>query len=200
MDARTRQPTRPEPARIGPNSVLQLVPLLDEHLGTGPREMLMVQSGMKDLPADEGLMEEAPAARLHQALRAQYPDIATELTRRAGIRTADYIISHRIPPVVIHLLGHSPPWLSAPLLARTIEKHAWTFAGSGEFRIASRRPLVFELHDNPVVRGEHADSPLCHWHAAVFERLFAGLVDPDMHCVETACCAAGSPCCRFEVS
>ena len=189
-----------EPARIGPNSVLQLVPLIDERLGAGARLKLMAQSGMKELPADTGLMAEEPAARLHQALRAEYPDLAAELTRRAGVGTADYIISHRIPPVVINLLQHSPPWLSGPLLAKTIEKHAWTFAGSGGFRIVSRRPLVFELRDNPVVRGEFSPEPLCHWHAAVFQRLFQSLVDPQLQCVETACCASGSPVCRFELS
>ncbi len=186
-------------ALIGPNSVLQLVPLLDDRLGTGPREMLLAQSGLSELPADEGLMEEGPAARLHQAVRSVYPELATDLTRRAGLRTADYIISHRIPPVVMHLLHHSPPWLSAPLLAKTIDKHAWTFAGSGHFVVASKRPLVFELYDNPVVRGEQADAPICHWHAAVFQRLFNNLVDPDITCVETACCATGSDCCRFEL-
>ncbi len=187
------------PARIGPNSVLQLVPLLDERLGTGPREMLMAQSGMSELPADEGLMEEGPAAALHQAVRAVYPELATDLTHRAGLRTADFIISHRIPPVVMHLLQHSPPWLSAPLLAKTIDKHAWTFAGSGRFRVASKSPLVFELFDNPVVRGEKAQAPICHWHAAVFQQLFTKLVDRDLRCRETACCANGSDCCRFEL-
>lgn len=198
MNAPLQQVTCP-PARIGPNSVLQLVPVLDETIGTGPRELLLAQSGLRELPPDEGLMEEGPAAKLHQAVRAQYPDLAAELTRRAGLRTADYIISHRIPPVVLYLLQNAPPWLSASLLARTIEKHAWTFAGSGEFRIASRRPLVFELHDNPVVRGETSETPLCHWHAAVFQRLFTSLVDPDISVVETRCCAAGSDCCRFEL-
>ena len=187
------------PARIGPNSVLQLVPLLDDRLGTGPREMLMAQSGLTELPSDEGLMDEGPAARLHQALRELYPDLVPELTRHAGVRTADYIISHRIPMVVMHLLQNSPPWLSGPLLARTIEKHAWTFAGSGRFRVASKRPLVFELYDNPVVRGEQADAPICHWHSAVFQRLFNNLVDKDLRCRETACCATGSDCCRFEL-
>jgi divinyl protochlorophyllide a 8-vinyl-reductase len=178
---------------------LQLVPVLDERIGSGPREMLLVQSGLEQLPADEGLMEEEPAARLHQAVRARYPDLAADVTHRAGLRTADHIISHRIPPVVLHLLQHSPPWLSAPLLAKTIDNHAWTFAGSGRFRIASRRPLVFELYDNPVVRGEAAEAPICHWHAAVFQRLFSSLVDPEIRCLETACCASGSNCCRFEL-
>ncbi|MEM0953246.1 MAG: bacteriochlorophyll 4-vinyl reductase [Pseudomonadota bacterium] len=198
MDARVRDVTT-QTARIGPNSVLQLVPLLDEELGTGPREMLLNEAGMTHLPADEGLMEEGPAAALHQAVRARYPDIAPVLTRRAGLHTADYIISHRIPFIVMHLLQHAPPWLSAPLLAKTIERHAWTFAGSGDFRIASKRPLAFELFDNPVVRGEHSDVPLCHWHAAVFQRLFTKLVDPDARVVETHCCAMGHDACRFEV-
>lgn len=192
-------PRSATPARIGPNSVLQLVPVLDETIGTGPRAMLMARSGLQELPADEGLMEETPAALLHQAVRAQYPELAPELTRRAGLRTADYIISHRIPPVVMQLLVMAPPWLSGPLLARTIERHAWTFAGSGEFRVASKRPLVFELYDNPVVRGESAETPICHWHAAVFQRLFNNLVDQDLTCTETACCATGSDCCRFEL-
>jgi len=198
MDARVRE-VKAEPARIGPNSVLQLVPLLDEKLGTGPRELLLNEAGMTHLPADEGLMEEGPAAALHQALRARYPELAPELTRRAGMHTADYIISHRIPFIVMHLLQHAPPWLSAPLLAKTIERHAWTFAGSGRFHVVSKRPLVFELHDNPVVRGESSDVPLCTWHSAVFERLFANLVDPDVECVETGCCATGSNVCRFEI-
>lgn len=186
-------------ARIGPNSVLQLVPLLDERLGTGPREMLLAQAGLAELPAEEGLMEEGPAARLHQAVRAMYPEFAQELTCRAGLRTADYIVSHRIPPLVLHLLQNSPPWLSAPLLAKTIEKHAWTFAGSGRFRVASKRPMVFELVDNPVVRGETSDTPICHWHAAVFQRLFNVLVDKDITCREIDCCAMGSESCRFII-
>jgi divinyl protochlorophyllide a 8-vinyl-reductase len=50
--------------------VLQLVPLLDEALGSEERERLMHLSGLDTLPGDDGLMDEAPAACLHQALRA----------------------------------------------------------------------------------------------------------------------------------
>ena len=186
--------------RIGPNSVLQLVPLLDSRLGTGPRAMLLAESGMDELPGEDGLMPEGPAAALHQAVRAHYPDIAPELTRQAGVRTADYIITYRIPPIVRELLRHSPAWLSGPLLARTLEKHAWTFAGSGRFHVAARSPFVFELYDNPVVRGEASSTPVCHWHNAVFQRLFNSLVDPGIRCRETHCCAVGDDRCRFEFS
>jgi divinyl protochlorophyllide a 8-vinyl-reductase len=186
-------------ARIGPNSVLQLVPLLDEALGNDERDRLLRLSGIKELPSGEGLMDETPAAMLHQALRAQHPGLAPQLTRGAGERTADYIIRHRIPVAALRVLRVLPPWLAAPLLANVIEKHAWTFAGSGTFKLRSRHPLVFELIDNPVVRGEQASGPICHWHAAVFQRLFNDIVDDSLRCVETRCCAAGAEACRFEI-
>jgi divinyl protochlorophyllide a 8-vinyl-reductase len=187
-------------SRIGPNSVLQLVPLLDDALrrrGAGTPHAPVRASN--DLPSDTGLMEEGPAARLHQAVRRLHPQEAAALTREAGERTGDYIICHRIPVAALRVLRVLPPWLSGPLLAGIIEKHAWTFAGSGKFRVVSRNPLIFELGNNPVVRGESAEAPICHWHAAVFERLFADIVDGDLRCVETHCCAAGDEACRFEL-
>jgi divinyl protochlorophyllide a 8-vinyl-reductase len=186
-------------ARIGPNSVLQLVPLLDDAFGIEERERLMHLSGLDVMPTDDGLMPEEPAAALHQALRAEHPKVAPMMTRQAGERTGDYIIRHRIPVAALRVLTRLPAWLSAPLLARVIERHAWTFAGSGQFRVVSRYPLEFELRDNPVVRGERADAPICHWHAAVFERLFSNIVDENLRCVETQCCASGADSCRFEV-
>jgi divinyl protochlorophyllide a 8-vinyl-reductase len=186
-------------ARIGPNSVLQLVPLLDDTFGMEERERLLRLSGIDSLPSDEGLMPEEPAAALHQALRAEHPAIAPVMTRQAGERTADYIIRHRIPIAALKVMCRLPAWLSGQLLARVIERHAWTFAGSGTFRVVSRYPLVFELRDNPVVRGETADAPICHWHTAVFERLFTQIVDENLRCVETQCCASGADSCLFEV-
>jgi divinyl protochlorophyllide a 8-vinyl-reductase len=59
--------------------------------------------------------------------------------------------------------------------------------------------MLFEIADNPVVRGETAATPVCHWHSAVFAGLFAALVDPHTQVIETACCACGAPACRFEV-
>lgn len=186
-------------ARIGPNSILQLVPVLDAKLGPTARQRLLARAGLEALPADDGLMDEAPAARLHQALRRYHPDAAPELAREAGERTGDYILAHRIPPVARRVMKNMPTWLAAPLLASAIEKHAWTFAGSGRFRVVSRQPLVFELEDNPVVRGEVSDKPLCHWHAAVFQRLFNVLVDRHMQCQERVCCASGADACRFAL-
>jgi divinyl protochlorophyllide a 8-vinyl-reductase len=140
------------------------------------------------------------AARLHQALRTEMPEVAPMLAREAGWRTADYILAHRIPKKAQTLLKLMPARLSAPILARAVEKHAWTFCGSGGFSLVSKWPVVFEIADNPVVRGEHSDTPLCHWHAAVFERLFSTLCGPDWRCTEAHCCAQGAPACHFEMS
>lgn len=56
-------------------------------------------------------------------------------------------------------------------------------------------PLTLSIAANPL-----ALAPGCHWHAAVFERLFAALVWPGATVRETACCAAGDAACRFTIS
>jgi divinyl protochlorophyllide a 8-vinyl-reductase len=52
---------------------------------------------------------------------------------------------------------------------------------------------------NPRCGAAQAPSPVCSWHAAVFQRLFEVLVSPRSRVVETACEAAGDGCCRFEI-
>jgi divinyl protochlorophyllide a 8-vinyl-reductase len=188
-------------AKIGPNAILQLVPVLEDAAGADMAKHLLAMAGVFELPDPAaGLMDEAPAARLHQALRTEMPEVAPMLAREAGWRTADYILAHRIPKAAQTLLKLMPARLSAPILARAVAKHAWTFCGSGGFSLVSKWPVVFEIADNPVVRGEHSDTPLCHWHAAVFERLFSTLCGPDWRCTEAHCCAQGAPACHFEMS
>lgn len=190
----------PEDARglkgglIGPNAVLQMVPVLE---AAGIAGSVMEAAGIEALPSDQEMMPEGPAARLHQALRRVAPAQAPGLSREAGRRTADYILAHRIPGPAQTVLHWLPPALSGPLLTRAIAQHAWTFAGSGRFSVAGK--LVFEIADNPIVRGETAKTPLCHWHAAVFEWLFRVLVDDRLRAYETRCCACGDAACRFEL-
>lgn len=186
-------------ARIGPNAILQMVPVLDAHTGPEVRRALLADAGIIDLPDGSGMIPEGPAAALHQTLRRKLPHEAPAIARDAGLATGDYILAHRIPAAAQILLRLLPARLSARALARAIAKHAWTFSGSGTFEIAATTPLTFALHDNPVVRGERAAAPLCHWHAAVFERLFQRLVSKEAHVRETKCCAMGAGACRFEV-
>lgn len=188
------------PGRLGPNSVLQLVPVLDAAFGELERQRLLDLAGLPTLPEDAGLMDEAPAARLHQLLRSAHPQQAPTLLAAAGALTGDYIIRHRIPAAAVALLGLLPRALAAPLLTRAIASHAWTFAGSATFQVHAGRPLAFTLTDNPIVRGETAKAPLCHWHAAVFERLFRRLVDDRYRCHESECAAAGGTVCRFVLT
>jgi divinyl protochlorophyllide a 8-vinyl-reductase len=129
-------PTDGVVSRIGPNSVLQLVPLLDEALGSEERQRLMLLSGLDELPERRrphgrgaGGMPASGGARHHPAL-------APALTRCAGERTGDYIIRIAFQSLHFACCATLPPWLSAPLLANVIEKHAWTFAGSGTFKRA----------------------------------------------------------------
>jgi divinyl protochlorophyllide a 8-vinyl-reductase len=185
--------------RIGPNALTQLLPLLEKAGGPALRDGLLAEAGIFALPDMTGLIEEGPVARLHQALRARQPDLAPSLAWEAGLRTADYIIANRIPHPVVGLLRVLPAPLAAPLLLGAIEKHAWTFAGSGRFEVLSRRPVRVAIHDNPVVRGEVSDHPLCHWHAAVFERLFSRLVHPRWCATESQCGAMGHAACVFEI-
>lgn len=182
---------------IGPNAVLQLVPLLDRAGGADWRAALLARAGIEALPDGSGMIPEAPVARLHQALRTDRPDIAAGLGWQAGLATGDYILAHRIPRGVQMLLKALPWRISARLLSQAIARNAWTFAGSGRFLVIT--PLIFELRANPLVRGEAADHPICDWHRGVFTRLYQSLVHPHLTCIETRCCAAGHAGCRFEM-
>ncbi|PWK60966.1 bacteriochlorophyll 4-vinyl reductase [Roseicyclus mahoneyensis] len=187
-------------ARIGPNAILQFVPVLEAARGPEETAHLLAMAGIITLPDPaKGLIEEGPAARLHRAVRQALPHDAARLARAAGLGTGDYILAHRIPRPAQAVLKRLPARLSVPILSKAIAKHAWTFCGSGAFRLVANWPPVFEIADNPVVRGEVSDVPLCHWHAAVFERLFTAICGPRWRAVETQCCAQGSIACRFEL-
>jgi divinyl protochlorophyllide a 8-vinyl-reductase len=161
--------TDPAGGWIGPNALLQLIPVLDRALGAPDRLRLFARAGAGAVPSDR-MIPEGPVAQVHRAVRACLPDQAPALMQEAGRGTADYILAHRIPKAAQRLLRALPRRLSASLLARAIARNAWTFAGSGQFRIVSWHPMVFEIADNPVIRGEAAPYPVCDWHVAVFRR------------------------------
>lgn len=182
---------------IGPNAVLQMVPAIARDLGPRRLAEILAGAGLHALPDGTCMIPEQDAARLHRTLREAEPDAAWRIAAAAGTATADYILAHRIPPMAQRLLKALPTALAAPLLARAISRHAWTFAGSGTFR--RRDDWTFEIADNPLIRGEQGPVPLCAWHAAVFERLYVALVAPDCRCEEVSCAAQGSDACRFVI-
>lgn len=184
---------------IGPNAVLQFLPVLKHAKGQAFLQEILERAGLSTLPTGDHMISEAYAARLHRALREHDPIAAPVLSTEAGQRTADYILAHRIPPNAQRLFKLLPAKPAAWLLSRAITHHAWTFAGSGRF--SARTPWIFEIADNPLVRGEHGTECLCHWNAAVFLGLYKALVSERCHCMETQCVAQNPdhPC-RFELS
>lgn len=194
-----RSPVPAEAGLIGPNALLQLIAVLDRHEGRATRDLLFEAAGVAPPSADAGMWPEDQAGAVHRMVRQALPERADGLLRLAGQATADYILAHRIPLGARVLIRALPGPLGARVLSGAIARHAWTFAGSGRFRIVSRRPLVFEVAGNPLIRGEAAAHPICHWHAAVFERLFRRLVWPGAVVEEVVCAATGAPACRFEI-
>ena len=186
-------------ARIGPNAITQLVAVLDRVEGRVVRDQVMAAAGVAVPDPALGMIPEGDAAAVHLALRMAVPERAEGLLRLAGLATGSYILRHRIPRAAQWVIRALPAPLAARVLAAAIARHSWTFAGSGAFRIVGWRPLVFEVAGNPLVAGLRGDHPMCHWHAAVFEQLFARLVWKGCVVREVACVAAGDGVCRFEV-
>ena len=186
-------------ALIGPNAILQLLPQIERIGGEARVVQMLAEAGVFEVPDGTQMIPEGDAARLHQVLRRDEPEMAAELAARAGRGTAEYILAHRIPKPVQGVLRLLPAPLAARALSGAIGKHAWTFAGSGAFTAIS--PWRFEIAHNPIVQGEHSNVPLCHWHAAVFEYLYRSLVHPRVQCVETACCAMpGHQVCQYALT
>jgi len=188
----------PGVARIGPNAILQHLPVLDDLIGPALRGALLHRAGVAEPPPDAGMWPEDEVAHLHRAIWLYLPDRAPAIQSAAGRATADYILAHRIPALAQRLIRALPAPLGARLLAAAIAKHAWTFAGSGRFRVTGYRPLTFEIAANPLAEGTGTGS--CHWHAAVFRRLFEALVWPRVEVRERACAAAGARACVFELA
>jgi divinyl protochlorophyllide a 8-vinyl-reductase len=185
--------------RIGPNAITRVAEVLLPRVGTA---RIFARAGL--LPylsrPPEQMVEETEVTRLHQVLREAIGSAAArEVSRAAGTRTGDYLLAHRIPHPVQALLKCLPAALAARVLLSAIRRHAWTFAGSGEFVARAGRPVVLTLRGNPLCRGAALAEPACDFYAATFERLFRALVHAEARVVETACEACGGAECRFEV-
>ena len=183
-------------ARIGPNAILQTVTVLDRHCGRPVRDRVLALAGVDMPPPDSGMVPEADCIAVHRAVRLALGGGADTVLRLAGLSTADYILAHRIPRPAQLLIRSLPGPLGARLLTAAITRHAWTFVGSGRFTVDSHRPLTFRIDANPLA-ADHAESPSCHWHSAVFERLFARLVWPSVAVEEVSCGSVAPGPCRF---
>jgi len=188
-------------ARLGPNAVTRLAEALRERDGEAATRRVFDTARLAmhlDAPPQQ-MVPEREVAALHAALRAELGVAeARRVGRLAGQRTAAYLLAHRVPRPMRHLLPLLPSWLAARLLCRAIAAHAWTFAGSGRLRVSlGHRCAMMELAASPVCSAERSDEPLCDYQAATIEGLFAALVHPRASTEEVACHAQGSEACRF---
>ncbi|MGF1455900.1 MAG: bacteriochlorophyll 4-vinyl reductase [Alphaproteobacteria bacterium] len=190
------------PAKIGPNAAIQLFKALEAAKGAEAARAVARAAGCEDWydhpPAD--MVSEVPVIRLFRTLEAMHPQHASAIEAQAGRRTADYIIANRIPAFACMVLKRLPARIAGPLLAKAIERHAWTFCGSGTVTVHPGPPCRFEIADNPLTRGLAADRPACAWHTAVFNQLFRRLVHPRSETLEQSCCATYSGSCTFRVA
>jgi len=189
------------PARIGPNAVSQSLRALRE---LESPDVVCAVVARAHLPEDwpEGLIPEGWFVRLVHALRQTLPaERAEAILRRSGRYTADYVGRRRIPKVFRLLLAVLPARLALPLLLGAFRRHAWTFAGSGSFRVEGPFPGTIVLDGCPTCRPEAAAQP--PQGGAYYEGAFTGLLQlaaGAVHVREVACRTRGPAPCRFRIS
>lgn len=185
-----------QPGRVGPNAILQSREALEALGGVELAVRVFEAAGLLPLyevPPVE-MVPQDKAMALHRAIRAALPeDEALWAAREGGYRTGRYILAKRIPKFARGMLQILPAPLAGRLLLKAIQKHAWTFAGTGRVITAPGPPMEIVIEDNPLAQ------PGCPWHGAVFETLFGRLVAPHVRVSHPACCATGAPACRFLI-
>jgi divinyl protochlorophyllide a 8-vinyl-reductase len=188
---------------IGPNAITRVAETLPGFVGSNATWALFERAGLAGYlrAPPESMVDEAEVTRLHIELRRTLGgDVAAQVAQGAGRRTADYLLGHRIPKPVQALLKRLPAPLAAQVLLSAVRRHAWTFAGSGEFSArAGWAGAMLTIRHNPLCRGLTSDTPACDFYAATFERLFRVLVHPEARVREVACEACGDTECRFEL-
>lgn len=188
--------------RVGPNAITRVAEALGTLEAAGIRERVFAHAGLlHHLSNPPGQMvDEREVGRLHASLYAVLGDeVARRVAREAGRLTGDYLIAHRIPKIVGVVLRLLPSGPAGRLLVSAITRHAWTFAGSGQFSASFSPVLTLTISGCPICRDMTADSPVCDYYVATFERLFQVLVSRRARVRETACAASGAPECIFEV-
>lgn len=188
---------------IGPNAITRVAEVLPDCVGSDMARTLFEHAGLLEYLREppEAMVAEAEVRQLHHVLRHDLGWlVARGIARAAGQRTAEYLLSNRIPRPVQWLLKLLPAALAARVLVSAIRRNAWTFVGSGQFQAQAGHPVVLTIRKNPLCLALSADAPACEYYAATFEGLFRALVNKRSVVTESECEAFGGAMCRFEVS
>lgn len=184
--------------RVGPNALTQMAAALGPDAAPAVFRAAGLAARLAAPPRD--MVPEAEVTALHRALRQHCGDArAGVVSGQAGRLTAEYLLANRIPRALQWLLLRVPARLAARILVAAIRRHAWTFAGSGRFRILPGWPMRLEIEGGPIARAAPASEPVCAYYAATFETLFRALVSARTKVEEISCEAAGARACVFEL-
>ena len=187
--------------RIGPNAVIRVIEALDAFDNRACTARVFTACGIEHYleHAPEAMIDEAEVTALHGALHRTLGDArARSVAWVAGIRTADYLLAHRIPRPVQRTLEVLPAPLAARVLCTAIMRNAWTFVGTGRLSVRHGPGTELTVENSPLCRGARSSEPYCEFYAATFERLFATLVHPRSTVEETECAAQGARRCVFQ--
>lgn len=188
--------------RIGPNAVTRVAEALAREYDEATAARLFGLAGLGhylESPPTR-MVDEREVTRLHRVLRAELGvPAALEVARQAGVRTGDYLLAHRIPKPVQRLLSVLPARHAARVLLGSIERHSWTFSGSGVLRLEPSYPPRLSIAGCCICRGARSEAPLCDYYAATLQHLFRALVHPETEVTEIHCQATGALACVFEI-
>ena len=192
-----------EAGRIGPNAIIRVAETLRDVLGEETTRLIFARAHLEPHLAHPpaGMVPEEDVGALQTALFDGLEESeARKIAFEAGLRTGDYLLANRIPKPAQAVLKVLPPFLASRVLLAVIKKHSWTFAGTGDFRVANGRPVIVSVKGCPLCRGRHGAHPQCDYYAGTFQRLFEVLVSRNTSVRETSCEATGGSSCAFEIA
>jgi len=188
--------------RIGPNAITRVVEALGARHGELAAADCLRAAGLAafTVQAPVDMVSEDHVAVLQAYLYgALDADDRVATMREAGRLTGDYLLSNRIPKLAQAVLKRLPAGVSGRVLAGAVARHAWTFAGSGQFMHASGRPLLVAIEHCPLCSRIASQGPVCDYYAATFERIFGELTSRSCRVEEIECEGAGGAACRFRI-
>jgi divinyl protochlorophyllide a 8-vinyl-reductase len=194
-------PATGQAAMLGPNAIIQTIAALRERYASADLHLLLDGAAgiyLSQLPSS--MIPEAEFHALAELLAARLgPEQAGAILYRSGERTADYVVHHRIPAPIHALLAVLPAPLGLRLLLPAIGKHAWTFAGSEEFRFSLGRAPWLSIGSLVGADTSGIAAVLCRYYCGAFTQMLRRLVSRRIELRETSCQARGARACVYQI-